>query len=821
MIALLALLVSLTLAYLGAPMIVWLLAAAALLLVLGAPTFLFIALGVIAAFLLVGPLRRLALTGPVLKQMKRLGFLPAISETEKTALEAGTVWIEGELFSGKPDFQRILNEPWPQLSAKEREFLEGPVEEVCRLTDDWETFRRRDLSDEVWTYLREHGFFGMIIPESFGGLGFSPNAVSQVIAKLCSRCGPLGITAMIPNSLGPGELISHYGTEDQKKYWLPRLASGQELPCFALTEPGAGSDAGSMTSKAEVFRGEDGTPMLRLTWNKRYISLSGRATVLGLAVKLSDPENLLGAGTKPGITCLLLPADTPGVIRDRRHDPLGVPFSNCPLQGENVVVPASSIIGGNAGAGQGWRMLMECLAAGRGIMLPAQATAGVKMAARVAGAYSTIRKQFGLPIGRFEGVQEPLARLGGAAYTLGSALPFTSSGLSNGKPAVVSAIAKYQFTEMFRKGIMDGMDVMAGAAISKGPRNVLAHPHQAAPIAITVEGANILTRTLMIFGQGAIRCHPYAYAEIRAAEANDVKGFDKAFRGHVLLVVRNAVRSLVLSLTRGRLARVPFSGESAGYARKLSWASATFAFTADVAMAMLGGNLKRKEALTGRFSDVFSWLYLGTCVLRRFEQDGRKDEDRPFLHYTMEHALSEIQIAMDGIFRNLGVPVVGWLYKGPIALWSRLNPLSSGPSDHQAQQIAEALQTPDARRERLLDGLYLPKRADDAVRRFEDAFRLCHEADQLLAKVRAAILDGRVSKGRPAARVPEAVERGVLTAEEAARITAAEAAREDAIQVDSFSAEEYMATAARDAGAGASSARAGRTDPKPADSLRV
>ncbi|RMI09209.1 MAG: acyl-CoA dehydrogenase [Calditrichaeota bacterium] len=781
-------LVVLILGYTGASFWLWIAAAAVTLFGYGAQPGLWGLLALIALLFGVPPIRRHLITAPLVGLLKKLNFLPTISDTERTAIEAGNVWVDGELFSGKPNFERILREAYPDLTEEERAFLEGPVEEVCRMTNDWEVFQRKDLPPEVWDFIKKHRFLGLIIPKEYGGLGFSPLANSAVVVKLVTRCGPLSTTVMVPNSLGPAELLLHYGTEEQKKYYLPRLARGEEIPCFALTEPHAGSDAGGIQSTGVVFRGEDGKLYLRLNFRKRYITLAGVATLIGLAFKLHDPENLLGKGPHPGITCALIPADTPGVNTGRRHDPLGVPFYNCPIEGEDVVVPVDAIIGGPEQAGNGWRMLVESLAAGRGISLPASGTGGVKYVARILGAYTTVRKQFGMSIGKFGGIQEPLARVGGWAYLLEAARRYTCGGLNRGeKPSVITAIAKYNFTEIMRKAVNDGMDVLGGAGISRGPRNLLAHGYFAVPINITVEGANILTRTLMIFGQGAIRCHPYAYKEISALMNGDVAGFDAAFWPHIGHVVRNLFRSVLLSLTRGRLARSPVGGPAAPYFRKIAWASATFALMADVAMGRYGGNLKRMEELTGRFADVFSWLYLATATLRRFEAEGRRKEDLPLLHWSMQYALSRIQEAFDGIFQNMG-----GIFRWPIAVWSRLNPLSTPPSDRLGQQIARILTTPGEQRDRLTEGIYISRDVHEAMGRLENAFRLVYQAEPIWGKIRKAIRKGDIQRADAEQMAREAVEKGIITSEEAELLVKAEAARDDVVQVDSFTQEEYM-----------------------------
>ena len=792
----LALAAALGLGFVGAPLWAWTAAAAVLLWGLAAPTWLWAPLLVVAVVFNLKPLRRPLVTRPLMALLKKLGIIPEISATEREALEAGTVWAEGELFSGDPDWGRLMREAYPELSAEERAFLDGPVEELCAMTDDWDVYRRRDLPPEVWQALKDKGVFGMIIQKKWGGLEFSAAGVSAIIAKLSSRSMPLGITAMLPNSLGPAELIMHYGTPQQQDYWLPRLASGEEVPCFALTEPKAGSDAGAIQSTAEVFRGEGGQPMLRLNWNKRYITLAARASVFGLAVKLSDPENLLGKGEKPGITCVLCEAHREGVTRGELHDPLGVPFLNCPFQGKDVVVPVDNIIGGPEGAGRGWRMLMETLAAGRGIMLPAQAAAGTKAAARVAGAYSMVRKQFGMSVGKFEGVQEPLARIGGWAYLLEAARNYTCGGLDGGaKPAVVSAIAKYNSTEIFRKAVNDAMDVVGGAGISRGPRNLLAHAYWGAPISITVEGANILTRTLMIYGQGAIRCHPWAYSEIKTLGEGDVAGFDRAFWGHIGYIVRSKCRALGLSMTRGYLAGTGLRGPAHRYAQKISWASACFAFLSETAMAMYGGQLKRREALTGRFSDALSWMYLGAATIRRFEAEGRREEDLAVFRWSMEYCLLQIQEAFCGLLANFDAPKVGWLFRGPVQWWAYANPIGRGPRDPLALKVAQALQRPGEARERLCGGLYVPQDRNEALGRLEHAFELSTMADAVLAKVRKASREKKLPKGKPLALLEQAVEAGIIGREDLDLVRQAEAARDDTIQVDSYDPATYYETA--------------------------
>lgn len=784
---------ALILAHRSAPGWAWMALLAATVVASGGGAVLLGCVALLAAVACLAPLRRAAIVRPVLWAMKAWELLPTISNTEQDALEAGTVWVDGELFGGSPDGKRLMNESYPGLSEREQAFVDGPAEQACVLTDDWDVHQRRDLSPTTWEHLKREGFFGLIIPESFGGMGFSASANSAIVARLSSRSVPLGISVMVPNSLGPAELLIHYGTEAQKQRWLPRLATGQEMPAFALTEPGAGSDAGSITSRGQVFRGEDGRLMLRLSWNKRYITLAAISTVLGLAFKLEDDDELLGKGKRPGITCGLVPTDTPGVELGQRHDPLGIAFFNCPTRGHDVVLPLEdAVIGGAEGVGRGWRMLMECLAAGRGISLPANATALVQLAARVTGAYAVVRRQFGTSIGKFEGIEEPLARIGGKAYLLEAARRYTCGGLDSGnKPAVVTAMTKWSFTELAREVIADAMDVVGGAGISRGPRNLLAHAWQATPISITVEGANILTRSLVIFGQGAVRCHPWVQKEIAAAEAGDVVAFDQAFFGHVKHVLRNGASSFLLSLSRGRLSRPPVDGAAARHWRRIFRASAALALLSDLAMATLGGSLKRKESLAGRFADVFCFLYLGTAVLRRFEAEGRRPEDVPFMDWAMEECFARQQKAFLGLYQNFDVPVLGWILAGPMHLWARINGLGSGPDDELSARVARALQLPGEQRDRLTATIHVPVDAEQALGRLERAFVLCSEADLLLRRVKDAVRQGHLPKGSSARQMEAAVAAGVLTPAEVERVRQAEAARDDAIQVDAFTLEEY------------------------------
>ncbi len=779
-------LVAVLFSYFGAYFYMWSLLVLVCLCGVAAPSVMWMVSLIILGIFNVPFLRQHLVSFPIMSLMNALKFLPKISVTERTAIEAGTVWMDAELFSGNPDLVRLSDQAYPDLSEEERAFINGPVDYVCRLVNDWNVHQRRDFSKEVWDYLKKEKFFGMIIPKEYGGLGLSPSANSAVIAKLSSRSSPLGITVMVPNSLGPAELLIHYGTKQQKDYYLPRLAIGKDLPCFALTEPQAGSDAGSMTSSGTVFE-KNGETWVRLNWKKRYITLASISTVLGMAFKLRDPENILGKGVNVGITCALIPAKTPGVVIGQRHDPMGVPFFNCPTEGHDVEIPLASIIGGIDGVGKGWKMLMECLSAGRGISLPANATGGTQLVARAAGAYSVIRKQFGISIGKFEGIEEPLARIAGNAYMLEAGRRYTNGGLDGGaKPAVVSAMIKYLYTDLFRESINDGMDILGGAGISMGPRNLFANPYKATPIAITVEGANILTRTLIVFGQGAIRCHPYVLEEVEAIEAGSSKRFDRAFWKHVKHVIRNLFRLIVLGFTRGRLVKTPVDNETSRYYQKLSWVSSHFAFFADVALATLGGNLKRKEKLTGRFADIMSWMYMLTAILRRYEADGCKKEDLIFVHWTCQYAFAKIQESFEGLFSNMGK-----LY-APIRFLTRLNAFGSMPSDELGGKIAHAIQVPGEQRDRITPCVFIPQNPDEALGRLERAFKAVSETAPISKRLLKAIKKGVLSKGRPDMLLKHAVEAGVITAAESERLLSAEKYRRDAIQVDDFSQEDFI-----------------------------
>ncbi len=756
-----------------------------------APHF-WITYAVIATLLAVPLVRRYLITAPLLSIIQGLGLLPRISETEKIALTSGTIWVDGELFSGRPNFKWIFSQQYPRLTDEEKSFLNNEVEELCHLCNDYEVQVMRDLPQEVWDFLATKKFFGMIIPKEYGGLGFSAYAHSCVIQKLASRSVPLAITAMVPNSLGPAELLLHYGTTEQREYYLPRLADGRELPCFALTEPTAGSDATSIMSYGILFRDEYGEVKILLNWNKRYITLGAYATLIGVAFQLYDPENILFDHEEIGITCALVPYDTPGVIQGRRHDPLATPFVNSPLNGDDVIIGLGDIIGGQNGLGHGWKMLMECLAAGRGISLPSTSCGGAKLVARTVSAYSAIRQQFGTAIGKFEGVEEVLARIAARTYTLDAVRTFTAASVDLGaKPAVVSAIAKYHATELFRQVINDGMDIMGGRGIIRGPRNILANAYFSTPISITVEGANIMTRSLIHFGQGAIMCHPYAYKEIMALENHDLAEFDRVFFAHINHLISNFVRSTLLSITRGAIYK-PFKRNFiTKYERKIKWCSATFALLADIALARFGGNLKRKETINGRFGDVLSAMYLATSILKKFKEGGCRKEEKPVVEYALRECLVKAQTAIDGLYQNM-FGCFAKIILFPFSKWAKINSFACPPSDKLGHKIVQDFIKNGKLRQKLTEGIFVSEDAADNLGRLENAMRLHENAASASDKIKQAIRVGILPKARIEDLIDVACEKNIINLAEKELLDQASEAVLDAMQVDEYSLEEYV-----------------------------
>ncbi len=745
-------------------------------------------------------LRRRYLSRHLLALFRRI--MPAMSVTEREALEAGSVWWEGEFFKGCPDWHRLAAMPKPALSPEEQAFLDGPVEVLCAMLDDWQiTEELHDLPAEAWTFIRQQGFFGMIIPKSYGGLEFSALGHSSVVQKVASRSITAAVTVMVPNSLGPAELLLHYGTDEQKEYYLPRLASGEEIPCFALTGPEAGSDASAMPDLGIVCRGRfDGREVIgiRLNWEKRYITLGPVATVLGLAFRLQDPEHLIGQQEDIGITVALIPTDTDGVHIGRRHFPLNMVFQNGPNWGENVFIPFDWIIGGQERVGQGWRMLMESLAAGRSISLPALSAGAGKLASRATGAYAALRRQFHLPIARFEGVEEVLARIAGETYLMEAARRMTCLAVDQGeKPAVASAIVKYQLTERMRRVINDAMDIQGGSAICLGRQNIIGRVYQSIPISITVEGANILTRTLITFGQGAVRCHPFVLAEMKAVRDKDhdkaLVDFDQAIWGHVGLVIANVARAFWLGLTGGHGQRLPVAVGQQGtrrYYQQLTRMSVAFSLLADTAMLTLGAQLKRREKISGRLADILANLYLASAALKRFSDEGQEAVDRPLLQWTQERALVDIQEAIFGLLDNLPNTLLATIVRRLIFPYGRVY---RQPSDElQAAMVAILLQ-PTAARQRLTEGIYISDDSEqDALARIDKALVLTAELADVEKSLQEAHRQGLLQASAGSEQVTEALAAGFLSEQQAEALHLAAALRRQVIEVDHFPHEYWQ-----------------------------
>jgi acyl-CoA dehydrogenase len=732
--------------------------------------------------------RQRTISRPLLGFVKRV--LPRMSDTEREALEAGTVNWDAELFSGKPDWDVLLGMGPATLTPEEQAFMDGPVEQLCGMLDDWEINHvRHRLPDEVWDFIREQGFLGMIIPKSYGGLGFSASAHSAVVTKVSSCSIAAAVTIMVPNSLGPGELLIEYGTEDQKNHYLPRLADGRELPCFGLTSLDAGSDAAAMTDKGVVcYATHNGKKTLgmRVSWAKRYITLGPVASLLGLAFKLYDPDGLLGDKQDIGITVALVPTDTPGVEIGRRHLPVGQFFQNGPNSGKDVFIPMDWVIGGRDRVGQGWKMLVSALAAGRGISLPSLSASGAKLAAHATGAYARIREQFGIPIGKFEGVQEALARIAAHAYVLDAARRATTRMIDRGeKPAVLSGILKYHATERLRLTIDDAMDIHGGKGICDGPRNYLGNIYKAVPVAITVEGANILTRSLIIYGQGAVRCHPFLLKEMAAAQDDDadkgLRDFDAALFGHISFQLKTLARSLGHALTGGLLARSPVSGRAARHFRAFGRYAAGFALVSEIALISIGGALKRKEMLSGRLGDVLSELYLISCVLKRFEEDGRPPADLPLLDWACRTSFHAIQTRLGEVIDNFPNRPLAWFMTAMVfPLGRRRRP----PRDRLTQACAELLLEPSDTRRRLVDGIYLG-----------DQTKLLGQLDIAFEKTCALRHAGRKMRKAGIHDTGEAVKQQVITKSEAERLDETRALVREILAVDDFSQTELTGEA--------------------------
>jgi acyl-CoA dehydrogenase len=807
------------LARLGGSLRAWTGGIAAALVVLGATGLLAFGPGVVLWALFLGPavvlnsepLRQRVLSAPARARIRSV--LPPMSDTEREAIEAGTVGWEGQLFRGEPDWDALLGACAPRLTEAEQRFIDGPVEELCRMLDDWQISQAQDLSDEVWRFLRKHRFFGMIIPTEYGGLAFSAYAHSQVVLKISTRSMTAGVTVMVPNSLGPAELLLQYGTDAQKSHYLPRLADGREIPCFGLTGPFAGSDATAIPDTGVVCWGEHNGERvlgLRVNWEKRYITLGPVATVLGLAFKAHDPDGLLGDEAELGITCALIPTDTPGVEIGRRHDPMGTAFQNGPNEGHDVFVPLDWVIGGRECVGRGWTMLMECLATGRGISLPAQGTAGGKYCSRYTGAYARVRRQFKLPIGRFEGIQEPLGRMGAHTYMMDAARLLTLSALDAGeKPPVASAMLKHFNTETNRACVNDAMDVHGGRGICDGPSNYLSIPYRGVPVAITVEGANILTRSMIVFGQGAMRCHPFLLDEILAAQDEDAArgtaDFDRALIQHLGFSTRNAARALVYGISRSRLAPAPVPGPTAPYYRQFSRLSSAFALVADLTLLVLGGELKRKEMLSGRFADALSHLYVGAAALKRFEDTGRPVEDQPLVDWSAQYCLFQVEQALDAILRNFPVRGLGRVIR---VLVFPLGRRMRYPDDALTRRAADLLLAPTPARERLTEGMYIDDRSDDITGRMEHALELALAAEPIERRLHRNGVQ-QPAMTRYGDWLEQLVRDGVLDRSEADTLAQWQRARRTAIDVDAFPGDGPSAKTGAGAGGAASGGQTG------------
>ncbi len=735
------------------------------------------------------PLRRELLSKHLFKSVSKA--MPAMSATEREALEAGTVSWEGDLFTGAPDFSILRNAPTVALTEEEQAFLDGPVDTLCAMIDEWDiTHNQTDLPPEVWQFIKENRFLGMIIPKRYGGLEFSATAQMSVLVKVYGRSITAATTISVPNSLGPGELLLKYGTEEQKNYYLPRLADGREIPCFALTGPNAGSDAASIPDQGIVCRQEfNGKEVLgvRLNWDKRYITLCPVATVVGLAFRMFDPNNLLGKGEDIGITCALLPANTPGMVKGRRHFPLNAGFLNGPTQGKDVFIPMDYIIGGLAMAGHGWHMLMECLSAGRSISLPSSANGGSQAAALASGAYARVRKQFNQPIGKFEGIEEPLARLAANAYIIDAGVTMAAAAIDHGaKPSVAGAILKYHTTERARQVSLDAMDIHGGKGICLGPNNYMGRSFQGIPIAITVEGANILTRSLIIFGQGAIRCHPYVFKELESVRNNDLVEFDKVFFAHAGFIIANFTKSILFTVTDAHFSQAPESSVKRYYQLVHKY-SANLAFLADFSMAILGGDLKRKEKLSSRLGDMLSSLYLASAVLKRFHADGEPKADLPLIEWSCQQLLHECETAMQGVITNFPQR---W---ARITLHLILKPFGNRrnkPNDQLGHKLARILIEPNETRSRITRLVYKKANENCPLGRLEEAFHKICAVEELEKKVMRAVKDDVLKSLTLLKQIEEALSCGLLTKAEAKQLTEAELARQDVIKVDDFDDSE-------------------------------
>ena len=736
-------------------------------------------------------LRRNLFSKAVYKVMKKI--MPTISQTEQEALDAGDVWWEAELFSGKPDFNFIKKLPKPTLTDEEQAFLDGPVEEFCKMLDDWQiTHIDYDLSPEAWQFAKDNGFFSLIIPKQYGGLDYSAYCHSQIIIKIGSRSGSAGVTVMVPNSLGPGKLLMTYGTEEQKDYYLPRLAKGIDIPCFALTGPDAGSDAGAMPDTGVVcygsYEGKDNVLGIRLNWEKRYITLAPIATLLGIAFKLYDPEHLLSDIDDHGITLALVKRETEGVEIGQRHFPANHAFMNGPIRGKDVFIPIDSIIGGVDYVGKGWAMLMECLGDGRAISLPALGTAVGKMSSKYTGAYALVRQQFHTPIGYFQGIEEALTEIAGQTYIMDASRSLVAVALGTGAvPSVISAIVKQQVMERMRDVVNLAMDIHGGHAISMGPNNFLGRPYQLVPVGITVEGANILTRSLIIFGQGAMRSHPYLLKEVLAVHNEDsvqgIKDFDEALFSHIGFVMSNVVRSLWFGLSFAKFVQAPGDRNTQRYYQQLVKMSSAFALMSDICIAVLGGTLKRREKISGRLADALSNMYVMTAVLKHYEDQGSQKEDLVLVKWACEDSLVNIQTALKGIMKNLPVPLIGAICN--IIIFPLTKPYQR-PGDSLGHKVARKTLQPNETLDRLSHGIFVSDDKNDATGRIDHALSLVLKTVELQHKLSDAYKNGRLNSRERSAYL-EAKDKKIITENEYTLLVEADKAIQNAIKVDEFS----------------------------------
>ena len=751
----------------------------------------------VVVFYAFDPLRKKIFSAPLLKFFKAV--LPPITETELEAIEAGDVWWEAELFQGNPDWDKLHGYPVPTLTKEENDFLNNETDALCALLNDWKIVHEDgDLSPQAWKFIKEKKFLGMIIPKEYGGLGFSALAHSSIVAKIATRSASAAVNVMVPNSLGPAELLMNYGTQEQRDQYLPKLATGEEIPCFALTSPEAGSDAGALVDKGIVCKGmHNGKEVigLSITWNKRYITLAPVATVLGLAFKMYDPDHLLGDKEEHGITAALIPADHKGVVTGRRHNPMGMGFMNGPTQGENVFIPLDWIIGGVDYAGRGWQMLVECLSEGRGISLPALSAATGAMCYRYTGSYSKIRKQFNVDISAFEGIGEALSRIAGYTYLLESMRTMTAGAVDlHIRPSVASAIAKYHMTELSRVIVRDAMDVHGGRALILGERNYLAHCYISTPIAITVEGANILTRNLIIFGQGAIRCHPFIFREMLAAqkenEEESLEEFDSLLFRHAGYTISNVIRTLSLSLTCGIFSNTPVSGPTAKHYKQINRISSSLALVSDVAMMLLGGGLKRRERISARLGDVLSQLYMATTVLKYYEDHGRPESDEAYVRWNIENAMFESQEALNGFFVNLRNRPVAWILKRIVFPFG--NPYHK-PDDNLCDDIVKPMLSDNELRTRLTESVYVGNKDSDPGFIIEDAFNKLAASKDIRKAIRKEVKAGNIEASEdPKKLVDQMVKAKMYSAAQASAYIDAELARSKAINVDDFAKEDYV-----------------------------